>query len=246
MINRNSLECVSRPPLFPPPGVRSDRGRTHSFKTCRTCQVSKPVNEFYWVGPNSDSYTCRCKICHKKNARVWVMEHQEVARARARTWAKMNPERHQLNGKIWRKAQKKKKQVLARKTCSEAARAVWIKRKARLEAKREYERAWIKLNRGKKCAYSARHRARRETAAGAQYTTAEHIRLRWEMFGGKCWICHKRATAIDHVKPLSKGGAHLPCNLRPICGRCNSRKNSKWPRSSVDRGTLTLLREGGR
>jgi 5-methylcytosine-specific restriction endonuclease McrA len=63
----------------------------------------------------------------------------------------------------------------------------------------------------------------------AAYTTWAKVAARFAMWGGKCWLCGVEATARDHVKPLSKGGRHLPSNIRPICGSCNSRKGSRWP-----------------
>lgn len=61
------------------------------------------------------------------------------------------------------------------------------------------------------------------------YTTWALVAARFAMWGGKCWICGVPAEARDHVKPLSKGGRHLPANIRPICHSCNSRKNARWP-----------------
>jgi hypothetical protein len=66
-------------------------------------------------------------------------------------------------------------------------------------------------------------------AAGKDYTTPSLIAARREMWGGRCYVCGAPATAIDHVKPVARGGAHWPCNLRPICKSCNSRKGTKWP-----------------
>jgi 5-methylcytosine-specific restriction endonuclease McrA len=63
----------------------------------------------------------------------------------------------------------------------------------------------------------------------AAYTTWAKVAARFAMWGGKCWLCGDTATARDHVKPLSKGGRHLPSNIRPICGPCNSRKCNRWP-----------------
>jgi 5-methylcytosine-specific restriction endonuclease McrA len=39
--------------------------------------------------------------------------------------------------------------------------------------------------------------------------------------GGVCWLCgHPGADTVDHVVPLSQGGALLdPANLRPAHGR---------------------------
>jgi 5-methylcytosine-specific restriction endonuclease McrA len=63
----------------------------------------------------------------------------------------------------------------------------------------------------------------------AAYTTWAKVAARFAMWGGKCWLCGAEAAARDHVKPLSKGGRHLPSNIRPICHSCNSRKGSRWP-----------------
>lgn len=62
------------------------------------------------------------------------------------------------------------------------------------------------------------------------YTTKAKVQARMAMFGGRCWICKVGPfEEIDHVKPLSKGGAHLPANLRPACLPCNRSKKDKWP-----------------
>ena len=42
-----------------------------------------------------------------------------------------------------------------------------------------------------------------------------------------CVYCGNLATHIDHKKPLSIGGTNEPKNLRPVCGICNVKKQSK-------------------
>ena len=60
----------------------------------------------------------------------------------------------------------------------------------------------------------------------------------WERDGGRCGICRKkidiqikwpdrRALAIDHIVPLSKGGEDTPENLQATHAACNGRKNNK-------------------
>lgn len=44
---------------------------------------------------------------------------------------------------------------------------------------------------------------------------------------GPCVYCGKKAAAIDHVRPLSRGGAEHESNLVPACGYCNSSKRDK-------------------
>lgn len=52
------------------------------------------------------------------------------------------------------------------------------------------------------------------------------------VFGHRCPSCgrHEREIGrltMDHIIPLSKGGIHQPGNVQPLCGRCNSKKNTR-------------------
>lgn len=100
---------------------------------------------------------------------------------------------------------------------------------AHTEAVKANVKRWVKANPERDLALHHRHRARQREAPGAEYTTYQHIIDRWEMWGNRCWICGAPAEQTDHVKPLARGGAHWPCNLRPICKRCNSAKKATWP-----------------
>jgi 5-methylcytosine-specific restriction endonuclease McrA len=48
---------------------------------------------------------------------------------------------------------------------------------------------------------------------------------------GVCGICYQPVSfdefAIDHIKPLSRGGPHVFENLQPAHKSCNSRKGSR-------------------
>lgn len=55
----------------------------------------------------------------------------------------------------------------------------------------------------------------------------------------RCYLCGhlipKGHRHVDHIIPLSKGGAHRPSNLAVACDTCNLKKNNKLP---VDIGIL--------
>lgn len=76
-------------------------------------------------------------------------------------------------------------------------------------------------------AQQAAKRARRRGAPTINFTAAQ-LAARLEFWGGRCWMCGDTATALDHVKPLSKGGWHALANIRPACTSCNSKKNAMW------------------
>lgn len=82
-----------------------------------------------------------------------------------------------------------------------------------------------------------KERVRRRRARLRQATvlpfTIQQLEARMSMFGYRCWMCGGPYEQVDHVKPVSKGGAHMLCNLRPACGRCNLAKNGRWPLHAI-------------
>lgn len=133
----------------------------------------------------------------------------------------------------WRKENLQRVQELERARFAAQPEKMYEKgRKYRLankQKRREIEQRWRVANKLKALTIGHRYRSKKTNAPGSDYTTSEHIKARWEMFGNRCWICRDAATQTDHVKPLSKGGSHWPANLRPICKSCNSRKKNRWP-----------------
>ncbi len=98
----------------------------------------------------------------------------------------------------------------------------------RVKARR---RAWMLANPGRAKLLDARKRKKRRLARASRTVpyTADQLKAKIEYWGGRCWMCGDRWEAIDHVKPLSRGGWEILSNLRPACGWCNSFKHNKWP-----------------
>lgn len=91
----------------------------------------------------------------------------------------------------------------------------------------EIERRYIESHRPQIREKNRRRAALRRGAEG--YCSLTQLQARIDYYGGLCWICGDPMEAIDHVKPLSKGGTEWPANLRPICTSCNSKKRDLWP-----------------
>jgi len=176
-------------------------------KRCPKCNTHQPLESFSKKQSNKDGLQIHCKSCIRQyNMAHWrnKQKHQKTQnREKQSAWVSHNREhRKQYQRDYYAKT------VTRRKAAS---------------------KAWARKNRALVRAYCQKRAAKLKNATGWNYTTALLIEQRWLLYEGKCWVCGCEAEAIDHVKPLDKGGAHLPANLRPICKPCNSSKGSKWP-----------------
>ena len=81
------------------------------------------------------------------------------------------------------------------------------------------------------------HRLREPARKAGDRITRKQLHAR---DGGRCYMCGikttltntkkkrpKNLSTIDHVVPLSKGGAHTWANVRNCCWRCNITKSNK-------------------
>ncbi len=46
----------------------------------------------------------------------------------------------------------------------------------------------------------------------------------------RCAMCAAKATQVDHVVPIARGGTHDRSNLRSLCASCHSRKTNREDR----------------
>ncbi len=95
-------------------------------------------------------------------------------------------------------------------------------------------RAWRQAN---PATYRAAYLRRKLLLANAAHVpySKEQLEAKMAYWGNRCWVCGGPFEAIDHVKPLSRGGAEILANLRPICTSDNSSKNANWPWSPTSR-----------
>jgi 5-methylcytosine-specific restriction endonuclease McrA len=93
---------------------------------------------------------------------------------------------------------------------------------------RARHRAWKVSNPARVKLSDAKKRRQRRRAHRLPFSV-DQLADRIRYWGFRCWICRAPYEAIDHVKPLNKGGWHMLANLRPICTSCNSRKHDHWP-----------------
>lgn len=199
-------------------------------KRCCRCATWLPVESFHTDRSRKDGRCPDCKSCRlatnaKGKARL------KAQRAERRAALLTSPPRSKackvcledkpltqfvVNSRLrWGRGERCK-------TCHNAAsRASFKDDQRRRELAAESYRRW---------------RARKLAATVAPISSAQ-INARMSMFGYKCWMCGGPFEHVDHVKPLSKGGLHMLCNLRPACGSCNRSKAARWPFHATPRDT---------
>lgn len=206
---------------------------------CRRCWNAKQ-SKYYLSGEGyREKSQQRSKLSYKKSADRYRIErkayreaNKEAISERGKRWYAANRDKVSDRKKAWRQANPE--------VGRERSQAYWLANIDKVKAQhqkwklanrdliREQNRAWVEANRDKHNAKSSRRRALMAQVQTIDFT-AEQLAQRWAYYGNQCWICHCRATATDHVKPIAKGGSHMLCNLRPICKSCNSAKGAKWP-----------------
>lgn len=91
-------------------------------------------------------------------------------------------------------------------------------------------KAWTQANRKKAIEYVNRRRAAKAASSGE--ITSDDIALLLNRQKGRCPDCRSvlgKDAELDHIMPLSKGGAHHPSNAQILCRTCNRRKGAKDP-----------------
>lgn len=91
------------------------------------------------------------------------------------------------------------------------------------EAALNYQREWRFSNPDRAYAQKVRKRAAKEQASHAPYSRADIFAA----YAHECVYCGAPAEHLDHVVPISKGGADAAHNLLPACAPCNLGKSDK-------------------
>jgi 5-methylcytosine-specific restriction endonuclease McrA len=154
---------------------------------------------------------------HPRYHTQWHARHKVARNAQCRKWRKENSEYDRERHKRYRLKypERVKSQPAQSRERQNLFRRRYLQRHPEMIVKRNGER-----------------RTRLLSAKSIPFKSVE-LEKRLSIGLGKCWLCGAKATQVDHVKPIAKGGAHMLCNLRSICARCNGRKRDLWPLSIV-------------
>lgn len=228
-------KATSNPRRFCSPvcGQRS-RFRPAPPKASACAECAKPLPDARLATRIYCSDSCCQKANRRRNAEAIKAgkrryRQANIERIRARDNARTTEQRRASMQAYY---QRKRDEILAYNQTPAAmhrARELARARYARdPSAKRAAALRWAKENPEKAKAIKDRRRARKAGTVSLDFTPEQQAE-RMAYFGNRCWMCSGEGGHIDHVKPVSRGGWHALCNMRPVCPSCNASKKDQWP-----------------
>lgn len=214
-------------------------------KYCFRCGKTKPATDEYFSRNKSkpDGWNNWCKVCMSEYDRARRDGYRERKNALQRDRRAANPDRE----KVYRSARS-----AAGREADRATSRRWKERnQARVRAYQQaYRQTNIERTRARKRSYRQanpervrawlnRRRVRKLQSEGAH--TASDIQAQYARQKGRCYWCGEKVGDdfhVDHIVPLSRGGADWPDNLVIACPACNMSKHNKLPHEWIEGGRL--------
>ncbi len=175
------------------------------LKRCNKCGEIKPADQFYRQSSHSDGLGSRCKPCVNSDQAAYYEQNRERIRAKSRTDEKREYKRiHQSEYRTRRRRLDPTFIPNNRESVNEAQHRYCERHRERVLFQRRQSEA-----------------KRRAATIGNPMTGADYTRI-LDTFGMVCHLCGGAIPEgdlhMDHVIPLSRGGAHDPENIRPAHG----------------------------
>lgn len=209
-------------------------------RTCRDCGHTGPLEDFTKSKNGKYGRATLCIECNRRIAREWTRNNRERNAARARAWARANPEKKRAgdkrwaeenrervnaNSRDWAARNRERRREIARRSDAKhrearriAGREYW--KRVDPETKRQRQREWKAKNRDK---VALDNHLRRVIQDVDVETYRAYVRV---LHGDPCSYCGGFGGEIDHIVPLSAGGANAWENLTSACRSCNSSKHA--------------------
>lgn len=163
-----------------------------------------------------------------------------TAKEYAAAWYKANKERHAAKCKAWRERNKARLQMYFKEYALKNAekkktqRTLWREKNPshnsdyyhkNPEVQKARTATWRKNN-PEAHRRNQRNRLARRLNAPGRGVSAGDWNERLVEFSGRCGYCLNETSTLqmDHMDPMSKGGAHDIENVVPACARCNVKK----------------------
>jgi 5-methylcytosine-specific restriction endonuclease McrA len=209
----------------PPGRIQSEKHSCDAAVPFSGCKQVLPTACFCRDARSRHGVTTACKDC--KNA--WQKHYQQENAAAIQAYQtryRADPAHRQLA------KERTARYRTANPNRVRAAMAAWRAKPENQRLARERTRTW-RLENPRRRSEQARRRNALKKSGVATFVSLELLDGKLAYWGWRCWIngpgCTVDPESWDHVKPLTKGGAHMLANLRPACGHCNRRKHDRWP-----------------
>ncbi len=173
-----------------------------------------------------------CQDAKRLESANWRVANPEKELASSKKWKRLNADQKRDADRVYRDGNRERIRGFARRWYYDNKEKAF-----------EHARHWQRANPDKRAAIDkrwrynhpdqVRHKNSRQRARRANTTiigfSSNQLAQKMAYWGNQCWMCGGPFEAVDHVKPIAVGGAHILSNLRPSCQSCNSSKGSKWP-----------------
>lgn len=192
------------------------------FKRCTKCRMWWPATLEFFKNAKRYRYgiSAACKICLSQDERLWREKNKGYISSQQRAWREANKER-----------------IAAARKAYYQKNAVEIRQKVRM---------WEKANPQRVRKQGHKRRALERGAEHEPYTRAD-INTLWHDQDGLCAYCRSPMFGvyhIDHVMPISRGGADKLENLALACPSCNSQKYNKTGEEYMKQNARKILLGG--
>lgn len=168
---------------------------------------------------------------HKIERRIYSKSYAPIRNAKKRADRASNPDKYKELDKKYHLSRKEMRNAQSRKWMKEHPeyhREYYARNAEKLATK---SRKWRKSHPETPRNYAKKRRAL--LAGAAEIETIDRFAL-VARDGSCCYLCgrildinKKRELSVDHVVPISRGGAHTMANLKICCQPCNSRKRDR-------------------
>lgn len=229
-----------------------DMGEFNPTKTCTKCLIEKPLGEFRNNTRRPGFTVARCKECESAWHRAHYEANREKVAERGRRWYAENSERRAVSRKAYYRANR---EVFAenqrRWNAANPDRRAELSRQWRIanaDRLREWTREYRDANRehlqeAGRAAYARNPEKYIERAARRRAMTAGSavgpvdLESLWTDSCGICGhaldreVCYPdpMSKSLDHIVPLSRGGAHEQSNLQWAHLFCDVSKGARMP-----------------
>lgn len=207
-------------------------------RTCRICGATKPLEGFRRLHRSPTGRDSVCHECNRRIAREWRLANLERERERQREW-RSKPE----NQERMRETARSRYHADPERAREQNRR--WVA--DNLEKRREIVRRSDERNRDKRRAYNrwyaaqrkeqTRERQREWKAANPEWVRSQNAARRvacaqtrdytLTLSFDPCCYCGAPTDEIDHIDPISRGGANQWENLTASCKACNRAKSNR-------------------